>query len=153
MAYFYHHMSWEPKIEKWFVHLEIPSKLELNDSMEYVTGVFGPRQSICLQLDGAKNQHPNNGVGYRMVTMRHQIDNNNKMFLSLSWNIRQQIDRKQSNNAALAVQAVRYATQYDFDKYCFENPTKEFDWNAEVYKTFISPVQVRMVTTTTTGEN
>ena len=34
---------------------------------------------------------------------------------------------------------IRYATQADFDKMCFENPDPRYpyDWNAEVYKLFI----------------
>ena len=34
---------------------------------------------------------------------------------------------------------IRYATQADFDKMCFDNPDPRYpyDWNAEVYKLFI----------------
>ena len=67
-----------------------------------------------------------------------------KLFVSQEWNIRQQVSSSQNKGTALS--GVRYATQYDFDKFCFNNPYFDlifddrfsFDWNAEVYKVFVS---------------
>ena len=68
--------------------------------------------------------------------------------MSSAWNIRGQTiqDREMGINTPLDPQAVGYATQYDFDKYCFDNPDSRypFDWNAEVYKAFISPCRATL---------
>ena len=80
---------------------------------------------------------PKKGVDYKVVTKKHQMDQNGKLFVSSAWNIRGQTtqDREMGINTPLDPQAVGYATQYDFDKYCFDNPDSRypFDWNAARY--------------------
>ena len=137
MTYFYEKISYLNG--EWFVHLLIPSKIELNDSLEYITGKQRTAQNLRLLLAPAKNQ-PLSQPDYRVVTSRHQIDNRGSLFVSTTWNIRQQTRPTLTSNAALDTEAVRYATQYDFDKFCFDNSDErlEFDWNAEVYRAFES---------------
>ena len=137
MAYYYEKMSYLKG--EWFAHLLIPSKIELNDSLEYITGKQRTAQNLSLLLTGAKNQPPS-PPDYGVVTSRHQIDKNGSLFVSNAWNIRQQTTPTSTFNAALDTEAVRYATQYDFDKFCFDNPGVKsgFDWNAEVFRAFSS---------------
>ena len=68
------------------------------------------------------------------VQKYHQIDNKGVLFLS-TWE-----NHRRSAMPGLHPLAVRYATQYDFDKFCFDNPNErlQFDWNAEVYRAFES---------------
>lgn len=140
MCYYFEKMSYENS--EWFVHLLISSKTELNDSLEYITG--GLRRAHNLRLLVAKGPRP--APDYRVVTSRHQIDSKGNLFVSPEWNIRQQpcqannMAPTTSANTALHPLASRYASQYDFDKYCFNNPDERFpfDWNGEVYKAFIS---------------
>ena len=75
---------------------------------------------------------------YKVVTLKHQIDEAGNLFACSAWNIRQQASPNQINGTPLA--GVRYATQFDFDKFCFENPDEKNpdDWNTKVYKAFIS---------------
>ena len=120
----------------WSVHLLIPKKSEFTDALSYLTGGLQRSKNLCLPLCSLKGQH--NHTLYRIVTRRHQIDDMGKLFVSLEWNIRQQVSSSQNEGTALS--GIRYATQYDFDKFCFENPDNRYpiDWNAEVYKAFIS---------------
>ena len=136
MAYYYEKMGYDNG--QWFVHLLIPSKAELNDSLEYMTGEQQTAQNLRLLLENSTNQ--TQSPDYRIVTSRHQIDNNEDLFVSPEWNIRQQRYQTESKNTALHPIAVRYATQYDLDKFCFDNPDERFpfDWNAEVYRAFVS---------------
>ena len=134
MAYFL--KKFTPLNGSWSVHLLIPSKSDLMDPLSYVTGGLQRSQNLCLPLHSLKGQ-PNH-TPYRIVTRRHQINNIGELFVSLEWNIRQQVSSSQNEGTPLS--GVRYATQYDFDKFCFENPDNRYpiDWNAEVYKVFIS---------------
>ena len=136
MAYYYEKITNEKG--KWYVHLLIPSKAELNDTFEYMTGGLQKAYNICLLLENARGAHLT--PDYRIVTSRHQIDKRGDLFVSTAWNIRQQTSRVLSSRTALDTIAIRYATQYDFDKFCCDNPDERlsFDWNAEVYKVFIS---------------
>ena len=135
--YYYDHITWDPTSKQWLVYLNILSALECNDSLEYVTNNLNTHKSVCLTLDSAKNQDVKNGVNYRIVSKAHQIDYNGLLFISKSWNIRQQVCPNSINNIPLSG-AIRYATQFDFDKFCFKNPDSccPYDWNAEVYKAF-----------------
>lgn len=93
--------------------------------------------NVRLPLDCMNGQ---SNPDYKIVSPRQQIDDNGKLFVCTAWNIRQQISSTQHVGTPLA--GVRYATQYDFDKFCFENPDERYplDWNAEVYKVFMSYV-------------
>ena len=103
---------------KWFAHLLIDSK---------------PPRNLELFLQNASGQKlspPN----YLIVTSKHQIDDNGSLFLATEPNYRS------TTQFGLNPLAVRYATQFDFDKFCFDNPDSRlsFDWNAEVYRAFES---------------
>jgi len=119
----------------WSVYLLIPSK---DNQYSYLTSRLEKPTNLCLPLHSMDSQ-PNHAP-YKIVTRRHQIDDMGNLFVSQTWNIRQQISKNQSELTPL--EGVRYATQYDFDKFCFENPDERvpLDWNAEVYKVFISSV-------------
>ena len=146
MTYYYDHMTYYKK--QWFVHLKLPSLQEQYDSLEYMSNTPSTYKHINLLLNGAKDKDPKKGVDYKVVTKKHQMDQNGKLFVSSAWNIRGQTtqDREMGINTPLDPQAVGYATQYDFDKYCFDNPDSRypFDWNAEVYKAFISPCRATL---------
>ena len=146
MTYYYDHMTYYKK--QWFVHLKLPSLQEQYDSLEYMSNTPSTYKHINLLLNGAKDKDPKKGVDYKVVTKKHQMDQNGKLFVSSAWNIRGQTtqDREMGINTPLDPQAVGYATQYDFDKYCFDNLDSRypFDWNAEVYKAFISPCRVTL---------
>ena len=149
MSYFYDHMTFQK--QKWWVYLLLPSTQEIADSLEYTNVIFKTHTTVALYLDAADGQDPNDDNGYRVVTMKHQIDHNGRIFVSNDWNIRQQVPNPDGSipakNTPLSTDAARYATQYDFDKYCFQNPDSRypFDWNAEVYKAFISPKRVMRI--------
>ena len=103
---------------KWFAYLLIDS---------------APPRNLQLFLQNASGQKlspPN----YLIVTSRHQIDDRGSLFVSREPNYRS------TTQFGLAPLAVRYATQFDFDKFCFDNPHSgsSFDWNAEVYRAFES---------------
>ena len=117
---------------QWFVHLLIPSNVELNDSFEYMSGKQRTAQNLYLLIESAKNQ--THSSDYRIVTSRHQIDNRGALFVT-NW-----INHRSTTQAPLDTIAVRYANQYDFDKFCSDNPDERvsFDWNAEVYRAFVS---------------
>ena len=149
MTYYYDNITYDKN--QWFVHLKLPSLQEQYDSLEYMSNTPSTYKHINLLLNSAKDKDPKKGVVYKVVTKKHQMDQNGKLFVSSAWNIRGQTiqDREMGINTPLDPQAVGYATQYDFDKYCFDNPDSRypFDWNAEVYKAFISPVKVTMTIT------
>tara|TARA_Y100001970_G_scaffold132279_1_gene163144 strand:+ start:2100 stop:2555 length:456 start_codon:yes stop_codon:yes gene_type:complete len=146
--YTFDHLSWDPMSKQWFVHLQIPTNLVFTEST--MIDSRSVVQDLCLLLESAKDQDPNKGTNYGIVTGQHQIDKNGKLFIVKSWNIRQQssIGDEPAGRIGvpLAGEAVRWATQYDFDKFCFDNPDARYsyDWNAEVYKAFISPARVTM---------
>ena len=133
MAYYYEKMSYDKG--EWFVNLLIPSNVELNDSLEYVAlGRQRTAQNLCLLIESAKNQ-PCKPPNYGVVSSQHQIDNKGAMFMTNG------VNHRMSTLTPLDPIAVRYANQYDFDKFCSDNPDERrgsFDWNAEVYKAFIS---------------
>ena len=132
MAYYYEKMSYDNG--QWFVHLLIPSNVELNDSFEYMSGGQRTAQNLYLLIESAKNQ-PCKLPNYGVVTSRHQIDNRGALFIT------NEVNHRSTTQAPLDTAAVRYANQYDFDKFFSDNPDKRrgrFDWNAEVYKAFIS---------------
>jgi len=116
MTYSYEKISYENG--KWFVHLLMeghrPSNLQL----------------FLQNADGQKLSPPN----YLIVTSQHQIDDQGSLFISRDRNYRS------TTQFGLHPLAIRYATQLDFDKYCFDNPDDRlsFDWNAEVYRAFNS---------------
>ena len=132
MAYYYEKMSYDNG--QWFANLLIPSNVELNDSLEYMSGKQRTAQNLYLLIESAKNQ-PCKPPNYGVVSTRHQIDNKGALFIANGEN------HRMSTQAPLDPIAVRYANQYDFDKFCFDNPDKcrrPFDWNAEVYRAFVS---------------
>jgi len=149
--YYFDHISWDPTSKQWFVHLQIPMNLVFTESL--MIDSRSVSQDLCLLLESAKDQDPNDfkGTEYGVVTRRHQIDKNGRLFVAQAWNIRQQpcasggMTPSSHVGTPLAGGGVRWATQYDFDKFCFDNPDTRYpyDWNAEVYKAFISPVRVR----------
>lgn len=142
MAYYFEKISYENG--NWTAHLLIPSKTELNDSFEYMTGGLRRSQNLQLIIESAKEQ--TQSPDYCIVTSRHQIDNAGNLFVSPEWNIRQQPCQADTMAPATAARtalhqlAHHYATQYDYDKFCCNNPDDRFpfDWNAEVYKAFVS---------------
>ena len=97
----------------WYVHLLLP----LNTN-------------IRLPLENASGQ--THSCDYRIVTQQHQIDDRGTLFVSTEPNLR--------GGFGLHPLAVRYATQGDFDKFCYVNPDSRllFDWNAEVWKVWQS---------------
>ena len=116
MTYSYEKISYDNG--KWFAHLLIDSN---------------PPRNLELFLQNASGQKlspPN----YLIVTSQHQIDDNGSLFLATEPNYRS------TTQFGLNPLAVRYATQFDFDKFCFDNPQSgsSFDWNAEVYRAFES---------------
>ena len=132
MAYWYEKISFENG--KWFANLLVPSNVELNDSFEYMTGKQRTAQNLYLLIESAKNQ-PCKPPNYGVVTSQHQIDNRGALFVT------NEVNNRNTAQAPLDPIAVRYANQYDFDKFCSDNPDERrgsFDWNAEVYKAFIS---------------
>ena len=120
----------------WSVHLLIPGVASPVDP--YGSSGLEKPTNLCLPLDCKDGQ--SDYTPYKIVTRRHQIDDGGKLIVSKAWNIRQQVSSTQNEGAPL--EGVRYATQYDFDKFCFENPDERFplDWNAEVYKAFMSSI-------------
>ena len=120
----------------WSVHLLIPGVASPVDP--YGSSGLEKPTNLCLPLDCMDGQ--SDPTPYKIVTRRHQIDDGGKLIVSKAYNIRQQVSPAQNEGAPL--EGVRYATQYDFDKFCFENPDDRFplDWNAEVYKVFMSSV-------------
>ena len=132
MAYYYKKISYDNG--QWFANLLIPSNVELSDSFEYMTGKHRTAQNLYLLIESAKNQ-PCKPPNYAVVTSRYQIDNQGVMFIT------NEVNHRNATQAPLDTIAVRYANQYDFDKFFSDNPDKRrgpFDWNAEVYKAFIS---------------
>ena len=136
MAYFWEKFSLLNG--SWSVHLLIPGVTSPVDPYGYITSGLEKPTNLCLPLDCMDGQSDH--TPYKIVTQRHQIDDGGKLIVSKAWNIRQQVSSTQNEGAAL--EGVRYATQYDFDKFCFENPDERFplDWNAEVYKAFMSSI-------------
>ena len=126
MYYIYDHMSWQKKTKQWFVHLKVPNEQSF--------------KNINLLLSSASNISPKNGHNYLLVTSRHQIDKSGRLFATTATNFR-------NTSTAPLDGAVRYATQYEFDKFCFENPDQKYsyDWNSEVYKTFISNCKLNKI--------
>tara|TARA_Y100000590_G_C15666530_1_gene994657 strand:- start:1113 stop:1499 length:387 start_codon:yes stop_codon:yes gene_type:complete len=100
---------------KWFVHL-------------LIEGLYNLR--LFLQNASGQKFKPN----YLIVTSKHQIDDKGELFISTEPN------HRSISEFGLHPLAVRYATQCDFDKYCFDNPDSRlsFDWNAEVHRAFES---------------
>ena len=131
MAYYYEKMSYDNG--QWFANLLIPSNVELNDSFEYMSGKQRTAQNLYLLIESAKNQ-PCKPPNYAVVTSRHQIDNRGVLFMT------NEVNHRSTTLAPLDTIAVRYANQYDFDKFCSDNPDERvsFDWNAEVYRAFVS---------------
>ena len=132
MAYYFEKMSYDNG--QWFANLLIPSNVELNDSFEYMTGKQRTAQNLYLLIESAKNQ-PCKPPNYGTVSSQHQIDNKGVMFITNG------VNHRMATLTPLDPIAVRYANQYDFDKFCSDNPDERrgsFDWNAEVYKAFIS---------------
>ena len=131
MAYYYEKMSYDNG--QWFANLLVPSNVELNDSLEYMTGAQRTAQNLYLLIESAKNQ-PCAPPNYGVVTSRHQIDNRGVLFVT------NEVNHRSTTQAPLDTIAVRYANQYDYDKHCCDNPDARisFDWNAEVYKAFVS---------------
>ena len=116
MTYSYEKISYDNG--KWFAHLLIDSS--------------PPRKiQLFLQNAGGQKLSPPN---YLIVTSKHQIDVWGALFVSREQN------HRSATQFALHPLAVRYATQLEFDKYCFDNPDSSlpFDWNAEVYRAFES---------------
>jgi len=116
MAYIYEKITYDSG--KWFAHLLMeghrPSNLQL----------------FLQNANGQKLSPPN----YLIVTSQHQIDDQGSLFVSREPNYRS------TTQFGLHPLAIRYATQLDFDKFCFDNPQSgsSFDWNAEVYRAFKS---------------
>lgn len=132
MAYYFERMSYDNG--QWFANLLIPSNVELNDSLEYVAlGGQRTAQNLYLLIESAKNQ-PCEAPNYGVVTSWYQIDNQGAMIVT------NEVNHRSTTQAPLDTAAVRYANQYDYDKYFCDNPDARisFDWNAEVYKAFIS---------------
>ena len=131
MAYYYEKMSYDNG--QWFANLLIPSNVELNDSLEYMSGGQRTAQNLYLLIESAKNQ-PCKPPNYGVVTSRHQIDNQGALFIT------NEVNHRNTTQAPLDTIAVRYANQYDFDKFCSDNPDERvsFDWNAAVYRAFVS---------------
>ena len=156
MSYFYDHISWNSTAKQWVVHLQIPMNLVFTDSL--IVDSRSVRQDLCLLLESAKHQDPKDfrGSEYQVITRRHQIDRHGRLFVTKAQNIRQQpctsngMKPASHVNTPLDSGAVRWATQYDFDKFCFDNPDTRisYDWNAEVYKAFISPIRARVISST-----
>ena len=146
--YYYDHFSFYKN--KWFVHLKILSIQEKNDSLEYITNTNSTYKLTSMLVNSIQSNDPKDISNYKVITKKFQIDKDGKLIVSSAWNFRCQTskDQEMGFNTPLDTQAVRYATQYDYDKFCFENPDSRFpfDWNAEVYKAFISPTKVRMIT-------
>ena len=118
MTYSYEKISYDNG--KWFAHLLIDSK---------------PPRNLELFLQNASGQ-PLSPPNYLIVTSQHQIDDEGSLILA-----REPNHRSTTQFGLDPLQrAVRYATQLDFDKYCFDNPDGRlsFDWNAEVYRAFNS---------------
>jgi len=116
MTYSYEKISYENG--KWFVHLLMAGHRHSN------------LQLFLQNADGQKLSPPN----YLIVTSQHQIDDQGSLILAREPNYRS------TTQFGLDPLAIRYATQLDFDKYCFDNPDDRlsFDWNAEVYRAFNS---------------
>ena len=97
-----------------------------------VEGVGGRPRNVQIWLKNAHGQKYS--PDYRIVNNGHQIDDRGMLFLSTCEN------QRWGAMKGLHPLAVRYATQYDFDKFCFENPNSRlsFDWNAEVFRAFVS---------------
>ena len=132
MAYYFEKMSYDNG--QWFANLLVPSNVELNDSLEYMTGAQRTAQNLYLLIESAKNQ-PCAPPNYGVVKSRHQIDNRGVLFVT------NEVNHRSTTQAPLDTIAVRYANQYDFDKFCSDNPDehrRSFDWNAEVYRAFVS---------------
>jgi len=111
MTYTYEKISVENG--NWYVHLLLP----LNTN-------------IRLPLENASGQTKT--PVYRIVTPQHQIDVWGALFVSKEPNYR--------GGFGLHPLAVRYANQWDFDKFCVNNPDERlsFDWNAEVWRAWES---------------
>ena len=116
MAYTFEKISYEN--ENWYVHLLISTK-EGDHNMR-------------LSLENASGQ--THSPDYRIVTSCHQIDDRGVLFVSTVPN------HRGKDSFGLHPLAVRYATQGDFDKFCYDNPDSRlsFDWNAEVWRAFQS---------------
>lgn len=116
MPYIYEKISYDNG--QWFAHLLIDGQ--------------GPPRNLQLFLENANGQ--THSPDYRVVTSKHQIDVWGALFVSREPN------HRNAHHFGLHPLAVRYATQLDFDKFCFDNPDSRvsFDWNAEVYKAFES---------------
>ena len=142
--YYFDHISWHPTTKQWFVHLKIPMNLVFTESL--MIDSRSVSQDLCLLLESAKHQKPKDFKisDYGVVTRRHQIDKNGRLFVTQAWNIRQQPTPTSDVHTPLDVEGVRWATQYDFDKFCFDNPDsrRPYDWNAAVYQAFISRTRV-----------
>ena len=117
MAFIYEKISYDNG--KWFAHLLIEGPPPCN------------LQLFLQNASGEKLSPPN----YLIVSSNAQIDDAGSLFVSTVPNC-----RGGCPEFGLHPLAVRYATQFDFDKFCFDNPGSRvsFDWNAEVYRAFES---------------
>ena len=127
MAYYYEKMIFNSG--KWFARLLIPAMNSLKKKPTY----------LLLDLQRAKKTM--NPIDYRIITPRYQINYKDKMIVTQVWSYDNKLNKlKRIPTNDVKLEGKRYATQYDYDKLCFDNPDpqKPFDWNAEVYRAFIS---------------
>lgn len=163
MSYTYVGLSYRESTKNWFVHLHVPTTLEFHDPYNFIlqNDRRFVQQNVVLLIPGAKNQKSTKSPpDYKVVTQQHQIDESGKIIVCTAWNIRQSVLAPGGTRprgparlpTEIPLEGKRYATQFDFDKYCFENPDARFpfDWNAEVYKAYISPVRTTIKSTTWT---
>ena len=129
MTQYYFHYN--EKFNQWFAHLyEIKNPQDTSPDALFwiVNNIPHLQENLCLMIKSAVNEKSSCVPKYKYVSQKHQIDADGNLFLSC--------------RAAPAANN-HYATQFDFDKYCFENPNPDpgapFDWNAAVYKAFVSP--------------
>ena len=161
MSYTYVGLSYRESTKNWFVHLHVPTTLEFHDPYNFMlqNDRRFVQQNVVLLIPGAKNQKPTKSPpDYKVVTQQHQIDESGKIIVCTAWNIRQSVVAPGGTRprgparlpTEIPLEGKRYATQFDFDKHCFENPDARFpfDWNAEVYKAYISPVRTTIKSAT-----
>ena len=144
MSYTYVGLSYRESTKNWFVHLHVPTTLEFHDPYNFMlqNDRRFVQQNVVLLIPGAKNQKPTKSPpDYKVVTQQHQIDESGKIIVCTAWNIRQSVFAPGGTRprgparlpTEIPLEGTRYATQFDFDKHCFENPDARFpfDWNAE----------------------
>lgn len=124
---------------KWYVKLTCPLNLEAAALAFWLNKpITGFQLKLQLAPECDTYAAPTK-KDYLFVTPRHQIDRQGELFVSTAWNIRQQLSPSSQNFVALDSEGIRFANQYDFDKFCSENPDPRFPlaWNAHVFKAFL----------------